>query len=116
LHIATQDVPHVPLEERIESKQLKHGIYRVRLRFGFMDLPNVPATLCQLKISDIPIRSRDVTYFVARGIILPSERNSGMARWRETLFAFLLRNATHSIEFFHIPPRQVVEIGIEIDI
>ncbi len=116
LHVATQDVPHVPLEERIESERLEHGIYRARLRFGFMDLPNVPDALCQLKISDIPIKSREVTYFVARGIILPRERDSGMARWRESLFAFLVRNATHPIEFFNIPPRQVVEIGIEIDI
>ena len=116
VHIATLDVPHVPIEERVESEKLKHGIYRVSLKFGFMDLPDVPAALSDLKIGECEIKPRELTYYVGRGIVLQRERNPGMMRWREGLFAFLLRNATHSIAFFNIPPRQVVELGIQIDI
>ncbi|MGI9088053.1 MAG: potassium transporter Kup [Chthoniobacterales bacterium] len=116
LHIATIDVPHVPLTERIDFEKLRHGIYRVRLTFGFIDLPDVPEALKQLTIEGVEIKPDEVTYYVARGIVLQRERNPGMMRWREALFAFLLQNATHAIEFFHIPPRQVVELGLEIDI
>ena len=36
--------------------------------------------------------------------------------WRETLFAFLQRNAERSAAFFGVPTRQVVEFGTEIEI
>ena len=39
-----------------------------------------------------------------------------MAVWRETVFAFLQRNAERSAAFFGVPARQVVEFGTEIEI
>jgi KUP system potassium uptake protein len=38
------------------------------------------------------------------------------ACWRETLFAFLQRNAERSAAFFGVPAGQVVEFGTEIEI
>jgi KUP system potassium uptake protein len=39
-----------------------------------------------------------------------------MALWRETMFAFLQRNARRSAAFFGVPPRQAVEFGTKVEI
>jgi len=52
---------------------------------------------------------------LGRETILATERR-GMALWRERLFAFLARNAARATAFFNLPPRQVIEIGAEIDL
>jgi KUP system potassium uptake protein len=58
----------------------------------------------------------DSTYYVGRPTPIPSKKTRGMALWREKLFAFMLRNATHPIDFLKIPPEQVVELGLELEI
>jgi KUP system potassium uptake protein len=60
-------------------------------------------------------RAGDVVYVLGRETILATERR-GMALWRERLFAFLARNAARATAFFNLPPRQVIEIGAEIDL
>ncbi len=116
VHIVTLEVPRVAMEERIESEKLRAGIFRVRLKFGYLDLPDIPEALSGLALCDTEMKRDEITYYVARGIILPRERNPGMTRWREALFAFLLRNSSHAIDFLKVPPRQVVELGLEIDL
>ena len=58
----------------------------------------------------------DITYYIGRETIIPSEDIPGMWLWRETVFAFLQRNAERSAAFFGVPTRQVVEFGTEIEI
>jgi KUP system potassium uptake protein len=58
----------------------------------------------------------DITYYIGRETIIPSEEVAGMWVWRETVFAFLQRNAERSAAFFGVPTRQVVEFGTEIEI
>ena len=48
--------------------------------------------------------------------IIPTAHIPGMWVWRETLFAFLQRNAEGSAAFFGVPTKQVVEFGTEIEI
>ena len=58
----------------------------------------------------------DVTYYLGRETIIPTHKVPGMALWREEIFAILNRNAERSAAYFCVPARQVVEIGIEIEI
>ena len=58
----------------------------------------------------------DVTYYIGRETIIPREDVPGMWVWRESLFAFLQRNAERSAAFFGVPTGQVVEFGTEIEI
>lgn len=116
LHVATADLPHIPSKERAQCEKLPHDLFRVKMKFGFLDLPDVPAVLRELEIGGERIKVDEITYFVAHGVVRGQERNPGMVTWRRAIFAFLLRNTAHAIEFFHIPPRQVVELGLEIAI
>ena len=42
---SSRDVPWVPFEERVSCEPLGHGCWRVRVRYGFMDRPDVPQAL-----------------------------------------------------------------------
>ena len=58
----------------------------------------------------------DVTVFVGHETVIPKRDHRGMAAWRETLFAFMMRNGERTGAFFCVPARQVVEVGTEIEI
>ena len=45
LVVQTEPVPHVGVDRRCEVHELGRGIYRVILRYGFMEDPNVPEAL-----------------------------------------------------------------------
>lgn len=58
---------------------------------------------------------KDATYFLGRETILalPGGR---MGEIEETIFAILSRNARHAGQYFDLPPKQVVEIGVQVDL
>jgi len=110
--------PHIPDEDRAEVVEVIPGITRVILHYGFMQYPTLYDGLvlaCQQgKLPGIDLS--DITYYVGRETIIPREDIPGMWVWRETVFAFLQRNAERSAAFFGVPTRQVVEFGTEIEI
>ena len=53
----------------------------------------------------------DVTYYVGHETIVHRERGAALPVWQETLFAAMVRNASHVTDYFRLPSRQVVEIG-----
>jgi KUP system potassium uptake protein len=80
-----------------------------------MESPDLPAVVARLPELGLPVDPDQVVYVLGRETILATERH-GMALWRERLFAYLARNAARSTAFFNLPPRQVIEIGAEIDL
>ena len=112
------EAPRIPDEERAEVIEIIPGITRVILHYGFMQYPTIYQGLvlaCQQgKLPGIDLT--DITYYIGRETIIPSEDIPGMWLWRENLFAFLQRNAERSAAFFGVPSRQVVEFGTEIEI
>jgi KUP system potassium uptake protein len=110
--------PRIPEEDRAEVIEIIPGITRVILHYGFMQYPTIYQGLvlaCQQgKLPGIDLT--DITYYIGRETIIPSQDIPGMWLWRENLFAFLQRNAERSAAFFGVPSRQVVEFGTEIEI
>ena len=114
----TTEEPRVPETDRVEVILVATGISRVFLRYGFMESPDVIEAL-RLGISQDQLAGidlDDVTYYLGRETIIPTHKVLGMALWREEIFAILNRNAERSAAYFCVPARQVVEIGIEIEI
>src|SRR3954451_7806036 len=115
LTVRIEDVPYVPEEKRLETKDYGAGFFRVLLRYGFMEEINVPSALAQLKEIGPQCRMMDTSFFLARQTLLASSR-PGMAIWREKLFAWMLRNAESAMEFFKLPTNRVVELGSQVEI
>jgi KUP system potassium uptake protein len=118
LTVFIEEAPRIADEERVEVVKVIPGITRVILHFGFMQYPTIAAGLklaCQQ--GRLPgIDPADITYYVGRETIIPSDEVAGMALWRETLFAFLQHNAKSAAAFFGVPTTQLVEFGTEIEI
>jgi KUP system potassium uptake protein len=112
---STREIPHVPLAERISFEELGLGVTRITVKIGFMDDANVQAIIHQCCAQGYWININEVTFFLGREIVLATKK-VGMALWRERLFAFLGRNAQSPSAFFNIPPNQVIEVGMQVEI
>jgi KUP system potassium uptake protein len=113
--IVTEEVPHVRPAERFQFENLGGGFYKVVLRYGFMEDPDVPNALRSLRDHGLDIDPLMSTYILSRNTLIAS-KYPGMALWREKLFVFLSRNASRPTEFFRLPPNRVVELGMQIEI
>jgi len=118
LTVTIEEVPRVADQDRVEIREVVEGISRIILHFGFMENTTIEEGLLlacnQGKL--LCVEPSEVSYYVGRETIIPSEEATGMALWREALFAFLQHNAKGSAAFFGVPARQVVEFGTEIEI
>ena len=112
------ETPRISEDKRAEIIEIVEGITRVILHYGFMQHPTILAGLklacAQGKLPGVDLD--DITYYIGRETIIPSDEVAGMALWRETVFAFLQRNAERTAAFFGVPTQQVVEFGTEIEI
>ena len=115
LTVVTSDVPYVPTEDRALLEPIGQGFFRLTLRYGFMQEPDVPAALAAVASPDFPIDLDQTTFFLGVETLLATKR-PGMALWRERLFVLLSRNAIRATSFFKIPPSRVVEIGIQVEL
>ncbi|MFO0609628.1 MAG: KUP/HAK/KT family potassium transporter [Polyangiales bacterium] len=116
LTVTTEHVPTVPDAERVELTEIGQGFFRVIARYGFMDAPDVAAALARAaRDPRLAIDPTRVTYFLGRETFLATERGR-LGAASEGLFALLSRNARSATAYFGIPPRQVVEIGTQIDL
>ncbi len=116
--VLIEESPRLSDEDRAEVIEVIPGITRVILHYGFMQYPTIYEGLIlactQGKLPGIDLT--DITYYIGRETIIPREDIPGMWVWRESLFAFLQRNAERSAAFFGVPTKQVVEFGTEIEI
>jgi len=113
LTVTFGDEPVVPAAQRLTIESLGHDFWRVRVAYGFMETPDIPAALDACRGHGLEINLFAVSYFLSREILVP-RRGAAMAYWREALFATMARNAGSVAEFFQLPPNCVVELGTRV--
>jgi len=111
--VRVEGVPHIPENERIEVETLPSSFYRIIVRFGFKDEPDLPQALEQCAPYGIPFNVMETSFFLGRETLIP-KIGSGMALWREKLFIAMFRNAGSMANFFHLPPNRVIELGTQV--
>ncbi|HET9194468.1 MAG TPA: potassium transporter Kup [Vicinamibacterales bacterium] len=114
LTVATVPTPHVDPDERLTVRSMGASIYNARIQYGFMEDPDIPAVLGQLRDAGVPIDEDDLTFFLGRETIVVGRR-PGMATWREKLFVLMSRNSVRATAFFNLPPERVVELGVQVE-
>ncbi|MEO6418138.1 MAG: potassium transporter Kup, partial [Polyangiaceae bacterium] len=95
--------PDVPAEDRVRVEKLVEGFYRVTVKFGFMQSPDVPAALQDCARQGLKILPERTSYYLGRETLLPTGK-AKMWRWRKTLFAFVSRNSVPATAYFGLPP------------
>jgi KUP system potassium uptake protein len=112
----TLNVPYAPKDKRLKISPIGDDFYRVLVRFGFMEVPDVPLALMRsCDRGGIHIDPMDTTYFASRETIV-ARAHGGMAIWRDKLFAIMHRNAAPATNFFRIPGNRLVELGAQVEI
>ena len=117
LTVDTMNVPYAPKEKRLKIESIGgEDFYRVVIKFGFMETPDVPLALMRsCDKGGIHFDPMDTTYFASRETVVAS-RHRGMPVWRDKLFAVMHRNAAPATGFFRIPGNRLVELGAQVEI
>jgi KUP system potassium uptake protein len=109
------EVPWVGLDQRLEIEPLGHDAWQVTVNYGFKNDPDLPRALESLKGRGVALDPMTTSYFLSRDIVIPTI-GSGMAQWREKIFAQMHHNASAAAEFLKLPNNAVVELGSKIEI
>ena len=115
LSVIIEDKPFVTKGNRLLINDLGKGFYRVRVFYGFMQTPDVPAALDLCASLGLSFDMMDTTFFTSRALIV-SAPTPGMMKWREWIFIMMSKNAMNATEFFKIPTNRVIEMGTRIEI
>jgi KUP system potassium uptake protein len=113
--VVTAEVPRVDDEDRCYVNRIEPGVFQVRLTYGFMEEPNVPAALSAISMRGIEFDPDTVTYFIGRETI-HAGKVPGMNIWQERLFVLLNRGADSASRFFNLPSERVFEVGTHVEI
>jgi len=118
LTVETRDVPWVQFDERVKCERLGHGCWRVRVRYGFMNRPDVTRALDLCGPLGLEFDLMQTSFFLSREKLVPAAEGgiSSMARWREHMFAAMARNAGNITDYFNIPSNRVVELGTRVEL
>ena len=113
LTVSFEEVPRVRSGDRVRALDLKGNMWHITCRFGFVEIPDLPAALRLANgLSDV----RNAIYYIERDNIISRPRRWAVFKWKMALFSFMFRNAAHAIDRFRIPSNALVEIGRRIEL
>jgi KUP system potassium uptake protein len=115
LTLTTDELPRVAPEERVTVEGISKTFTRLRLRYGFMETPDVPKALSAARKLGWEFDIMKTSFFLSRRSLKPAA-HSGMPRWQDRLFIALARTANDATAYFQIPSGRVVEIGTQVTV
>lgn len=115
LTVIVEDKPYVTKGNRLLIDDMGKNFYRVRVFYGFMERPDLPAVLELCAARGLPFDMMTTSFFISRAVLV-SGTKPGMMKWRERLFFALSRNAMNAADFFKIPTNRVIEMGTRVEI
>ena len=107
------DFPHTNLEERVTVEALPYEFYRVTVRYGFKDEPDLPRDLTLCNKYGLMFDAMDTSYFIGKESLIASHK-TGMSIWRKKIFIGLFRSAETITNQFKLPPNRVIELGSQL--
>lgn len=115
LTIETADAPRVGVEDRVRMERISEKFSKVRLKFGFMETPNVPKALVIARKLGWQFDIMATSFFVSRRSLKPATQSS-LPAWQDHVFITLSRAANDATDYFQIPTGRVVEVGTQVTI
>ena len=108
--------PRVPFHERHAVRRLGHGFYRIQVKLGFMQTPDIPLSLINCNMLGFDADLEHKNYYLAHEEIVRRATGSAMDRISFAIFSFLNRIASRAPDFFKIPNDAVIEVGFRVEI
>lgn len=113
--VRNHEVPWIPMDKRIEVEALGRHCWQVMVHYGFKNDVDLPRALENARLRGCQLEPMTTSYFLSRDVVIPT-LGSGMAPWREKLFAQMHHNASGAANFLNLPNNAVVELGSKIEI
>ncbi|MBI2812715.1 MAG: KUP/HAK/KT family potassium transporter [Opitutae bacterium] len=115
LSVVTEDVPNVPDGARLEVREIGEGVWRAIARYGYMESPDVTALMEKIGATGVPVKLDEATYYFNREMII-TDGDTKMWQWQKRLYALLSRNARPVRDYYRLPPMQIIEVGLPIQL
>ncbi|MCC6212198.1 MAG: potassium transporter Kup [Burkholderiales bacterium] len=117
LTVDVTEEPWVPFQDRVKLHKLGHGCWRMTVRYGFMNEPDITRALEVADGLGLELDTMTTSFFLSRETVVPVPTSaSGMPYWREKLFAAMARNAGNAADYFKLPANRVIELGTKVEI
>ncbi len=113
--VRNHEIPWIGMDKRLSIESLGHDCWQVMVNYGFKNDPDLPKALTHMKGRGCDVDPMTTSYFLSRDTVTPTI-GSGMAFWREKLFAQMHLNASGAAGFLNLPTNSVVELGSKIEI
>ena len=108
--------PRVPVAERLEIQDLGHGFYRVSVRIGFMQRADIPAALRACHKMGLDFCRDTLHYYVGHESLVRRSKDSALSGPVWEAFNFMHRMSMRAADYFHLPQKQVIEVGFRLEI
>jgi KUP system potassium uptake protein len=116
LTLMFEDIPRVSPDKRIELEEVFDGFWFMTVRYGFVEVPNLPAVLRTAKMHGCPIDLLKATYFSTRDRVIRDRANRHLWAWQVPVFSFLFRNSVRAVDIFNLPPQNFIELSRQIEL
>ena len=113
--VHNHEVPWIEADKRLDVLALGHECWQINVHYGFMNDLDLPKALQKIQSEGCQLDAMTTSYFLSRDMVVPTI-GSGMAIWREKLFAQMHHNASGAADFLNLPNNSVVELGSKIEI
>jgi len=113
--VYVQEIPWVPVEQRVKVTSLGYNCFQVDIIFGFKNELDVPKALDLCSSVGLEFNLMETSFFLSRQSVIPTFKE-GMALWRERLFSMMMRNAGDLVTYYNLPPNRVIEVGAQVEI
>jgi KUP system potassium uptake protein len=108
--------PRVPFHQRHTVQRLGHGFYRIQVKLGFMQTPDIPLSLINCKMLGFDADLNHKHYYLAHETIVRRAKDSAMGPVSFAIYSFLNRIASRAPDFFKIPNGAVIEVGFRVEV
>ncbi len=115
MNVHTEDVPRLPEGERLEINHLGQNFHTVKIRYGFLEEPDIPRALALCRVGGFRFNLMETSFFVGREKIV-AKRGSAISLPFKKLFMLLSKMALDATEFFRIPVNRIVELGGQVEL
>lgn len=117
LSVVTDEVPTVPVAERLEVREIGsgNGVWRAIARYGYMESPDVEHLMDQVREAGVPVKLNEATYYFNREMVITGG-DTKMWHWQKRLYSLLSRNARPVRDYYRLPPMQIIEVGLPIQL
>ncbi|WP_399697319.1 potassium transporter Kup [Xenophilus sp.] len=113
--VRNHELPWIPMDRRVEIEPLGRHCWQLVVHYGFKNDVDLPAALEHARLRGCQLDRMTTSYFLSRDVVIPT-LGSGMAHWREKLFAQMHHNASGAAAFLGLPNNAVVELGSKLEI